>query len=518
MTGKEKCKLLRQIRKEIAEANDIVFLSADCKNEECHTATCPLCDAEIQWLDAELARKAATGKRITLKGLSLDTFNDSACSKDNDVESLTNKECLPDFSVGGLSVMPPRHTDATTVDEYIVECQERREQAKTRQKRSLAELDFNLAFLSVVKAHERKFCSPVATKSDWHTEPAPEKSESFILHMPLNREELLSLSYGFVPWNMDQKWFYYYDDGKLYFYRSWTGYLYYVVTLDFTDFKHSVLVYLHGDNAAEELDMAKSCLGDLLQKFARTNLYKLKNTEYQYRMFDIHSHILPQLDDGAVDFDMALSMIRKSYKQGVRNIVCSSHSWGEIQNYKQQFALLKERVEQENIHVKLHQGCEIACSEKYLPGILRKLKSGLLPTMCGSKYIMLEFLPSVSSIEIQRCIRQITDLTDYRIIIAHIERYESLSRDISALKNLKQWGCWFQINAYSLAEETKESVREFARILLKAKQVDVLGSDAHRTDHRAPAVEAGIDYIYKNCDDDYAQNVCYRNAEKLLAK
>ena len=77
MTGKEKCRLLKQIRKEIAESNGIVYLTSECdyNGNDC-TGTCPKCDAELRYLDSELNRIAASGTPITLAGLSLETFFD----------------------------------------------------------------------------------------------------------------------------------------------------------------------------------------------------------------------------------------------------------------------------------------------------------------------------------------------------------------------------------------------------------------------------------------------------------
>lgn len=75
MTGKEKCKLLREIRREIAEANGIVYLSAECTHDGECAGTCPKCDAEVRYLDSELNRMAEEGKKITLAGLSLQTFD-----------------------------------------------------------------------------------------------------------------------------------------------------------------------------------------------------------------------------------------------------------------------------------------------------------------------------------------------------------------------------------------------------------------------------------------------------------
>ena len=68
MTGKEKCELLKAIRREIAEANGIIYLSADCTNQDNCRGYCDKCDAEARFLDAELNRLAKEGKTIKVTG------------------------------------------------------------------------------------------------------------------------------------------------------------------------------------------------------------------------------------------------------------------------------------------------------------------------------------------------------------------------------------------------------------------------------------------------------------------
>lgn len=77
MTGKEKCKLLKAIRREIAETNGIVYLTSECTFEGECKGTCPKCDAEIRYLDGEINRLIASGKQVSLAGLSLKTFDDA---------------------------------------------------------------------------------------------------------------------------------------------------------------------------------------------------------------------------------------------------------------------------------------------------------------------------------------------------------------------------------------------------------------------------------------------------------
>ena len=81
---------------------------------------------------------------------------------------------------------------------------------------------------------------------------------------------------------------------------------------------------------------------------------------------------------------------------------------------------------------------------------------------------------------------------------------------------LKEMGCLVQVNFYDLYEEPDESVRTLAQDLVKAELVDLMGSDAHRMDHRRPKLTKGAEYIREHCSPEYAENVLWRNAEMLL--
>ena len=81
MIGKEKCELLRLIRKQIAEANGIAYRSVECSYDGPCSGTCPKCDVEIRYLETQLKAKAANNEAISIEGLALDLFNDAiSCS------------------------------------------------------------------------------------------------------------------------------------------------------------------------------------------------------------------------------------------------------------------------------------------------------------------------------------------------------------------------------------------------------------------------------------------------------
>lgn len=71
MNGKSKCKILKDIRKQIAQDNDIAFITSECKYQGDCTGTCPKCEAELQYLENELRKRQAAGKAIAVAGIAV---------------------------------------------------------------------------------------------------------------------------------------------------------------------------------------------------------------------------------------------------------------------------------------------------------------------------------------------------------------------------------------------------------------------------------------------------------------
>lgn len=69
MNGKAKCKILKQIRQQIADSNDIPFVVAECRHKGDCKGTCPRCEEELRYLEAELAKRQAVGKAIAAVGI-----------------------------------------------------------------------------------------------------------------------------------------------------------------------------------------------------------------------------------------------------------------------------------------------------------------------------------------------------------------------------------------------------------------------------------------------------------------
>lgn len=82
----------------------------------------------------------------------------------------------------------------------------------------------------------------IVTKADWETTPMPEKNTQFTIKRKFSDAEINRLKRGYAPEEMEEKWFYYYEDGKVYFHRSWTGSCIYIVEFHFKTNEHIVTV------------------------------------------------------------------------------------------------------------------------------------------------------------------------------------------------------------------------------------------------------------------------------------
>lgn len=266
--------------------------------------------------------------------------------------------------------------------------------------------------------------------------------------------------------------------------------------------------------------LRKELIEELCGQFDRTLAHEAEIPAMQ--MIDFHCHIVPGVDDGSQSMEMSLEMLRTAQEQGVKAIVCTSHSFANISRYRKNYIQLCQQAQEEGLQVRLYPGTEIDCTMESPQESVEKVNTGLYHPLGNSRYLLLEFSTFHDAAEIIDTVRQI--LAEARragnkadkAVIAHVERYRYLCEDAEALQKLLDMGCLFQINAYSLVKEKKDSIRNAARTLLKNHQVSFLGSDAHRMNHRPPDVLDGMRYVYEICDPEYAQAVCYGNASGLL--
>ena len=110
--GKETCRILKEIRRQIAEANDIEFITSECRYQGDCLGTCPKCEAEVQYLEQQLSARHAAGKAIALAGISagLIAFGNSASNNTIEpnitIESSDSTSNCPEWLMGATPVIP----------------------------------------------------------------------------------------------------------------------------------------------------------------------------------------------------------------------------------------------------------------------------------------------------------------------------------------------------------------------------------------------------------------------------
>lgn len=213
-------------------------------------------------------------------------------------------------------------------------------------------------------------------------------------------------------------------------------------------------------------------------------------------MIDIHTHILFSVDDGSKDLAMSLDMINLELENKVSSIILTPHFSYEgtfekrEKLIKDHFLILKNKIEELNIPISLALGAEIM----YTDSLYQRMKEGKEIISLPNSHLLVEF-PLFHYH--QRVIDKIYPLTlfNYKIILAHPERYEYLT--IEDLKEIKSFGVKFQINSTSLNKAFSKSIYHRAKTLLKEGLVDFIASDCHENKIRKPNLLEVTKYLKK---------------------
>lgn len=196
-------------------------------------------------------------------------------------------------------------------------------------------------------------------------------------------------------------------------------------------------------------------------------------------MIDIHTHIIPCVDDGSPSLEKSIEMIKHEIDIGVKEIICTPHHIHKrytksAEEIKSQFALLKQEVEKQNLPIKLYLGQEICYTHH--EDIISMLKSGELLTLNNTNRVLLEFSFHREPEDLMDVIYNF-GVNGYQVIIAHVERYEWMTYD--KVVALQSEGALIQINSNSYLGLTTWKEKRFTRKLLKKGLVDYVASDTH---------------------------------------
>ena len=234
-------------------------------------------------------------------------------------------------------------------------------------------------------------------------------------------------------------------------------------------------------------------------------------------MVDIHSHILPFVDDGSKDLQTSFEMLKAAEHSGTSEIVLTPHSnlYDNEKNYLYEMQLVfdafKKKVEQQGIDIKLYLGGEIFVDDS----ILNLMNKNLLPTINGSRFMIVEFDFYTPAPYITEKVKAISH-QGIVPIVAHPERYECIKRVHSISLDIMNNGGLLQVNKGSLAGEFGAVARQTAFELIYHKTAQFIASDAHSISSRTPEMELEYDIVCNDFDELTAKKLFETNPKRVI--
>lgn len=234
-------------------------------------------------------------------------------------------------------------------------------------------------------------------------------------------------------------------------------------------------------------------------------------------MIDLHSHILPGIDDGAPDLAAATEMAELAVADGITTMACTPHiSPGVYENdaasIEASVASLSQQLRRSGISLTLVTGADVHVT----PDLLEKLQSGAIPTLNGSRYFLLELPHSLAPKWVEELADRILK-SEFVPIITHPERSSWIAANFSIIDRLNRAGCLMQITAGALLGDFGRRAKFYAERLVAEDYVDVVASDAHDVKRRPPTLDIARRWLAGRVGEDRAMDMVLHRPAAILA-
>ena len=231
-------------------------------------------------------------------------------------------------------------------------------------------------------------------------------------------------------------------------------------------------------------------------------------------MIDIHSHILPEVDDGPKSWEVAAEMCRMAAADGITHLVATPHANDRYSYDRFHLSgVLEQLRELAGNGLQLSLGCDFHLSFENLE---RALEQPHFYTIGETNYLLVELSNYSVPVQIKDCFRRLGDrgLTP---IITHPERNPILQQAPQRVLEWVEQGCLVQVTASALTGNWGERPETIARWLIDRAAVHILASDAHDTKHRVPILSQARDVVAKQAGGEQAQALVRDNPGAVVA-
>lgn len=231
---------------------------------------------------------------------------------------------------------------------------------------------------------------------------------------------------------------------------------------------------------------------------------------------DIHNHLCYGMDDGPKELAASMALAGMAVGQGISEIISTPHVFPGVhdfsmEKYAEHLTALQEACEREQLPLKLYAGAEIFYTEATPHFLAQKA----VPTLAGTRYVLIEFSPETGFAYIRRALERVVG-TGYEPIVAHAERYVGLRRpeDVRALRDYCD--AKIQVNASTVEASDRFLRGRWLWKMLDRQYVDFIATDAHDAVRRPCRLQKSADILTERYGEDYAQLLLRDNARAIL--
>ena len=199
---------------------------------------------------------------------------------------------------------------------------------------------------------------------------------------------------------------------------------------------------------------------------------------------DIHSHLLPGIDDGAKDLDESIALIEKMSSFGIKNFVTTPHILGDVYPNTPEIIKAKLKVVQKELIKRNMTDINIKAAAEYMldEQFLELIENDQPLLTLNNNLVLVEMSYFSPPINLYDILFQL-QLKGYKPVLAHPERYNTYHTKYNEFQKLKRAGCLFQLNLLSLTKHYGLGVKKTAEKLLKDNLYDFMGTDTHNNGH-----------------------------------
>lgn len=216
--------------------------------------------------------------------------------------------------------------------------------------------------------------------------------------------------------------------------------------------------------------------------FKKKEVKRTVSFDYSTVVTDMHSHVLPGIDDGAQNVEESIFLIRKMMALGIKKIIATPHVMidyyrNDADSIGNALITLKAALKEQNIDIDIS-----AAAEHYFDETFEKRIDDRKVFTMGDNYALFELSFVTQPPNLISIIQKMRD-AGYKPILAHPERYGYM--DIEQMKTIRSWGCNLQLNTIALSGYYGKHAKRIAEEMVDNQMVDFISSDMHHPRHAA---------------------------------